>query len=260
MISPVLLHLGPFEIRWYGVIFALMFLIGGYMAAKLAKYRKLKKDDMYDFLIYLIPLTIIFARLAHIFIYNYDYYIINPIEMFKIWKGGVSIHGGVFGGVLGGWIFCKRKNIKFYDLADVFLVPLSFGIIFGRIGNFINQELYGRITNLPWGVKFDNVEGIRHPSQIYEAIAHLALFIVLFKLLKNKNLRSGFVFWSFITLYSFLRFFAEFFREAKIISFGLTMPQLISIPLFLLGLYMLFRKDTFINSKDSIINKDGKKL
>lgn len=254
MIDPILFQLGPLQVRWYGLIFALMFLIGAYIAGKLAKYRNLTKEDAYDFLIWLIPFAIIGARLAHIFIYNSGYYLENPIDMLKIWNGGVSIHGGVIGAVIAGLIFCKRKKIKFYDLADIFVVPLSFGIIFGRIGNFINQELYGRLTNVSWAITYEVVEGKRHPSQIYEAIMHLIIFLILLWMITKKKFKSGVIFWSFVTIYSFFRFIAEFFRDAKIIGYGMTMPQYLSIGFFLLGIFMLL-KDKFINKGD---NKDIK--
>jgi len=176
MIDPVIFNIGSLEIRWYGLIMALSFLIGSFIAVKLGKKRNLSKDQVYDFLLYLIPLSIIFARLFHVFVYNFDYYIQNPLQIVQIWKGGVSLFGGLLGALLAALIFSKKRKIKFYDLADVFIIPLSFGIIFGRIGNFINQELYGKITNLPWAIKFDNVEGLRHPTQIYEAIGHLIIF------------------------------------------------------------------------------------
>jgi len=254
MIDPILFNLGPLNVRWYGLIMALAFFFGAIMAVKLGKHRNLKKSDILEFLIYLIPLSIIFARLVHVLIPNFTYYMNNPILIFAIWKGGVSIHGGLLGGIIAAFIFCKRRKIHFYDLADVFIIPLSFGIIFGRIGNLINQELYGKLTNLPWGMYFKGVEGKRHPAQIYESIMHAVIFITLLQLYKIKSLPRGFIFWSFISLYSLFRFFSEFVREGTTFFLNLTIIQWISIPLFILGVIMLYKLKafkTFINQKNT---------
>ena len=248
MIDPVIFNIGSLEIRWYGLIMALSFLIGSFIAVKLGKKRNLSKDQVYDFLLYLIPLSIIFARLFHVFVYNFDYYIQNPLQIVQIWKGGVSLFGGLLGALLAALIFSKKRKIKFYDLADVFIIPLSFGIIFGRIGNFINQELYGKITNLPWAIKFDNVEGLRHPTQIYEAIGHLIIFLLLLIIWK-KNPKKGFIFYSFIIMYSIFRFFMEFLREDTPFLLGLTITQLLIIPILIISIILMknLKKENLLN-------------
>jgi len=248
MIDPVIFNIGSLEIRWYGLIMALSFLIGSFIAVKLGKKRNLSKDQVYDFLLYLIPLSIIFARLFHVFVYNFDYYIQNPLQIVQIWKGGVSLFGGLLGALIAALIFSKKRKIKFYDLADVFIIPLSFGIIFGRIGNFINQELYGKITNLPWAIKFDNVEGLRHPTQIYEAIGHLIIFLLLLIIWK-KNPKKGFIFYSFIIMYSIFRFFMEFLREDTPFLLGLTITQLLIIPILIISIILMknLKKENLLN-------------
>ena len=248
MIDPVIFNIGSLEIRWYGLIMALSFLIGSFIAVKLGKKRNLSKDQVYDFLLYLIPLSIIFARLFHVFVYNFDYYIQNPLQIVQIWKGGVSLFGGLLGALIAALIFSKKRKIKFYDLADVFIIPLSFGIIFGRIGNFINQELYGKITNLPWAIKFDNVEGLRHPTQIYEAIGHLIIFLLLLTIWK-KNSRKGLVFYSFIIMYTIFRFFMEFLREDTPFLLGLTITQLLIIPILIISIILMknLKKENLLN-------------
>jgi len=240
-IDPVLLHLGPLEIRWYGVIFAVMFVIGIYIAVNLAKSRNIKKDDILDFIPYLILSSLIMARLFHVFVYNLDFYMQNPSLIIAIWKGGISIHGAVFGGILAALVYCRKRKLHFYDIADIFVVPLALGVAFGRFGNLINQELYGKPTNLPWGITFSSISGKRHPSQIYEAITHFITFAILLNLYKLKSLPKGFVFWSFIIAYSFFRFITEFFRESQITLFNLTTPQLLSIPLFIVGVVFLLK-------------------
>ncbi|MBS3146756.1 prolipoprotein diacylglyceryl transferase [Candidatus Woesearchaeota archaeon] len=249
MINPIIFKIGSLEIRWYGLIMALAFLIGSLIAVKLGKKRNLNKDQVYDFLIYLIPFSILFARLFHVFVYNFSYYTSNPIQIFQIWKGGVSLFGGLFGALIAAIIYSKVKKVPLLNLADVFIIPLSFGIIFGRIGNFINQELYGKITNLPWAMKFDNVEGLRHPTQIYEALGHLIIFLVLIFIWK-KSPRKGVIFYIFLILYSTFRFFMEFLREGDILIFKLTTTQLIIVPIILISFFLLLRlkKENLLNT------------
>ncbi|MBI2671047.1 prolipoprotein diacylglyceryl transferase [Candidatus Woesearchaeota archaeon] len=238
MIDPIAFRIGSLEIRWYGIIFALAFFVGILMATRLARKRNISKDIIYDFAIWLIPSAVIGARIGHV-LGNFNYYIKSPGEIIAIWHGGVALYGGILGAVIAAIIFCKKKNIDFYDLGDIFVVPLAFGTTFGRIGNFINQELYGKLTSLPWGVYFDGVTGKRHPTQIYEAIGNLAVFLILIFLWK-KNYKPGTIFWSYLVIYSFIRFFAEFLREGKIVFLGLTTMQLLTIPLFILSIYFIY--------------------
>ena len=240
MINPIAFHIGSLEIRWYGIIFALAFLIGIFMAARLAKKRNISADTIYDFSIWLILGSVIGARIGHVFFYNWSYYIKHLNEIISIWNGGVSLYGGILGAVIVALIYCKIKKMEFYDLGDIFVIPLAFGTIFGRIGNFINQELYGKITTLPWGVKFDNAVGIRHPTQIYESIGNLIVFLILI-FMWRKNVKKGTIFWSYLSIYSLIRFLAEFLREDKIIAIGLTLTQLIIVPIFIVSLFFLYK-------------------
>ena len=226
------------EVRWYGIIYALSFLIGGLIAVKLGKEKGIKKEDIYDFLVYLIVAVIIGARIGHVF-GALGYYSENLVEIFYVWNGGLAFHGGLIGAVLIGLWFCKKRDLKFYDMADIFVVPLALGLAFGRIGNFINGELYGKVSNLPWAVEFSGVSGKRHPSQLYESFKNFFIFLVLWNLYKVKKLPSGFIFWSFILMYSCLRFFVEFYRDWETVFIGLTWPQLVSIPLAFVSFFVL---------------------
>lgn len=244
-INPTLLHLGPFEIRYYGIIYVLGFILAYFFISYLAKERNLKltKDDIWDLLFYLIIGAVAGARIFEIFVYNLKYYLANPLEMIAIWHGGLSFHGGLIGAVIAAYIYTKRKKIAFYDLADICVIPLAFGLFLGRIGNFLNGELVGRITDVPWCVKFRNYEGCRHPSQLYESFKNLVIFSALW-LIKGKKLKKGIMFWSFILMYSVLRFFIEFFRAPdEQIGFilGLTMGQWLNIMMFIVGLYFFFK-------------------
>src|SRR3989338_6947630 len=245
-INPVLLRLGPFEIRYYGLFYVLGFVIAYFMLVYLAKKRQLNltKDGISDFLLYEIIGTIAGARLFYVLAYNLKFYLANPLQIFAIWHGGLSFHGGLLGAIIAAMIFSKRKKVDFYDLADITVIPLALGLALGRIGNFINGELFGRITNVPWAVKFPDAEGFRHPSQIYESLKNLFIFSVLWHA-KNMKLPKGFLFWLFITLYSFLRFVVEFFREPDMqLGFFLgwiTMGQILSVVTFSIGVYYLHK-------------------
>ncbi len=239
-INPIIVRIGPFQIRYYGVIFVLGFVIAYFLIYHLARKKGLRitKDDVIDSLFYILIGVIIGARLFHVVIYDFSYYVKNPLNIFAIWRGGLSFHGGLVGAVVAGVIFCKRKKMPFYKLADIFVIPLALGLSLGRIGNFINGELVGRVTNLPWCVKFKNYSGCRHPSQLYESFKNLVIFIVLWSI-KDKKLKDGTLFWSFILMYSSFRFFIEFFRAPdEQIGFilGLTMGQWLCLIMFFIGI------------------------
>jgi phosphatidylglycerol:prolipoprotein diacylglycerol transferase len=258
-INPVLLELGPFQIRYYGLFYALGFVIAYFLIYYLAKRKELNltKDDVADFLLYEIIGVVAGERLIYVFVYNPCYYLQNPLEVIAVWHGGLSFHGGLLGAITACYLFCKKKKIEFYDIADLAVVPVALGLALGRIGNFINAELYGRITNLQWCIDYsknqfvENLpEGCRHPSQIYASVKNLAIFAILW-FIKDKKMPKGFMFWSFVTFYGLFRTIAESFRQPdEQIGFILnyfTMGQLLSFPLFLLGVYMLFKLKTNTN-------------
>ena len=215
---------------------AISFILGIFISIKLAKHRNISKETIIDYYLYLIPASIIGARLWAVII-NYKLYS-SLLEIFAVWHGGMAIHGGILGAVLITIYFCKKRNIKFYDIADIIVIPLAFGLALGRIGNFINQEFYGKPTNLPWGIYFDNIPEKRHPSQIYESLKNLIIFGVTYKLYMLKKLKRGIIFWTFILLYSILRFLVEFVKDMPTFL-GLTYGQIISIPLLIISIIML---------------------
>jgi phosphatidylglycerol---prolipoprotein diacylglyceryl transferase len=240
MINAIALTVGNISIRWYGIIYALGFLLALPISIKLAKQRNITKDQIYDYFIYLIPSSIIGARLLAV-ILNFHLYQNNVLKILFIWEGGMAFHGGLIGAAIGTYFFCKKHKIKFYDIADIIVIPAALGLALGRIGNLINQEFPGRLTDLPWGITYDNLQGKRHPSQIYESIKNLIIFFILLNFYKVKNLKRGTIFWMFIFLYSLFRFSVEFFKDQALILFNLTYGQLISIPLFIISIIFLKR-------------------
>ena len=246
-IDPVLLTLGPFEIRYYGLFYVLGLVISYFLFSYLAKNRKIKlnKNDITDLFLYIIVGIVLGARIFYVFVYNFNYYLANPFEIIALWHGGLSFHGGLIGAVIAVFYFCKKKKFDFYEIADIAIIPVALGLALGRIGNFINSELYGRVSEVPWAVKFPNAEGFRHPSQLYESFKNLLIFFTLWAI-KDKKLPKGFLFWLFVVMYSTLRFLVEFFRAPDeqigfIIGF-LTMGQILCIIMFLVGLGFMYKK------------------
>ena len=245
-IDPVLLSIGPLQIRYYGLFWLIGFVMGYFLLIHLAKRKELNitKDDIADLLLYIIIGTVLGARIFYILIYNLPFYLSNPLEMLAVWHGGLAFHGGLTGAVIGGVLYTRRKKVGFYEIADIIVMPLALGLALGRIGNFINGELYGRITDVPWAVKFPDAEGFRHPSQIYASIKNLIIFFALWAI-KDKNLPKGFMFWAFVVMYSALRFIVEFFRQPDeqlgfIIGF-LSMGQILSIIMFAIGAFFIYK-------------------
>lgn len=245
-IDPVFLRIGPVQLRWYGLMYMLSFIIGYFVLKRFAKQRKLglATDDLYDLLFYLILGVMIGGRLGYVIFYDLGSYIRDPLGVFAIWQGGMSFHGGFIGVVAGAWWITRRRGWNFWEIADLVSVAVPIGLGLGRIGNFINGELFGRATNLPWGMVFpEGGEARRHPSQIYEALLEgLVLFLVL-RWMYKKNFYRGTVFWAFVGVYGLFRFLAEFVREPDA-HIGLdlgpfTRGQLLTLPMLVAGIAMM---------------------
>ncbi|MBP9674723.1 MAG: prolipoprotein diacylglyceryl transferase, partial [Bacteriovoracaceae bacterium] len=217
MIDPVLLHLGPLQIRWYGLMYVVGFLVGGALLNKLARenFFRATKESIDQYILYLFIGMFLGARLAYVFIYNWTYYSEHLSEILSVWQGGLSFHGALFGMVVGTALFAKKQKMPFAEIADAAVIAGTPGLFFGRMGNFINGELYGRVTTVPWGMVFPEGGPLpRHPSQLYEGLLEgLILFLLLFFLRKKVSYR-GLIFSFFILGYAIFRFIVEFFREA----------------------------------------------
>ncbi len=236
-INPIIAQIGPFTFYWYGLMYVLSFIFMYFMLAYLSKSRKLKlsKQDIEVFLLAAAAGMIIGARFFEVFVYNPSYYFANPSDILAVWKGGLSFHGGLLGVFIAGWIFCRKKGISVLKMADLVVIPLGVCLAFGRIGNFINGELYGRITNLPWCFKFQDADGCRHPSQIYEAGKNLFIFAVMWAV-KDRREKDGFFFSLFLIMYGSLRFMIELVREPTSAMIGpLTMGQLLCSLMIIAG-------------------------
>ncbi|MCL4456692.1 MAG: prolipoprotein diacylglyceryl transferase [Nitrospirae bacterium] len=246
-ISPEIIRIGPVAVRWYGM----MYLIGFAASYLLVRYQIKKKglnfskDFVESLYSYLILGLLLGARLGYVIFYNLPYYIRHPLEVFAVWQGGMSFHGGLIGSVIAGVLFCKRLKIDAWQVSDMVIVTAPIGIGLGRLGNFINGELYGRVTDAPWAMIFPGGGPFpRHPSQLYEFFLEgVVLFTVLWAL-KEKGLRTGMPSSIFLILYGAFRFFVEFFREPDVqIGYILgvfTMGQILSGMMMLFGFAILF--------------------
>ena len=248
--DPVAFQIFSLEIRWYSLsyIFGLIF---GWFYCKKFLIKNEKILNLFDDLItYLIIGIIVGGRLGYVVFYNPIYYSKNLIEIFMIWNGGMSFHGGGLGAIFATYLFCKKNNINYYIFLDLIAMSVPIGIFLGRISNFINSELYGRQTNIFWSVKFEKVDNLsRHPSQIYEAFFEgIILFILLNFVLKKYFFKApGITFSLFIIFYSLFRFFIEFTREPDIqlgfIFLNFTLGQVISVIFFVAGLSLFYKKN-----------------
>ncbi len=254
--DPVLIDLGLFQIRWYSIAYILGILLGWIYAIKNIKkiqkinygFESVKVSEFDDLIIYVILGIILGGRLGYVIFYNFNYYSENITEIFKLWHGGMSFHGGLAGVIVATYIFAKIKRKEFFRFTDILACVTPIGLFLGRIANFINGELYGKVSSLPWAVIFPEGGNFsRHPSQIYEAILEgLILFILINYLAFGKKLivKKGFISGLFLILYSFLRIFSEIFREPdKNLGYFFnyfSMGTLLSIVTIFCGLIIIF--------------------
>ena len=245
-IDPVFFQIGPVQLRWYGLMYMLSFIIGYFLLKRNAKRRKMEltTDDLYDLLFFLILGVMVGGRLGYVLFYDLPAYISDPASIFKIWQGGMSFHGGFIGVILATLYICRKKKWNFWQIADVASVAVPVGLGLGRIGNFINGELFGRPTAMSWGMVFPQGGDMpRHPSQLYEAgLEGVALFLIL-RWLFSKNYYPGTVFWGLVGFYGLFRFLLEFVREPDAhIGFDLgplTRGHLLTLPMLLVGISLM---------------------
>ena len=246
--DPVALEIFSIEIRWYSLAYIIGILFGWILAKKLFIQRLEIKNTFDDYITYLILGIIIGGRLGYVFIYNLSFYINNPLDIFKIWQGGMSFHGGLMGIILASIIFAKKNNQNAFLYMDIVALVAPVGIFFGRIANFINSELYGIVTNVSWAVKFTQVDSLpRHPSQLYEALLEgVVLFLILIYFKNKFSNKPGIISGFFLIFYSIFRFFVEFYRapdeQLGYIFLNLTMGQVVSLIFILSGMVLLYLK------------------
>ena len=247
--DPVAFEIFSLEIRWYSLAYIFGIILGWILAKKLFIQDIEVKIKFDDYLTYLIIGIIIGGRLGYIFIYNLSFYINNPLDIFKIWQGGMSFHGGLIGVVFASIIFGKQNNQNSFLYMDIVALVAPIGIFLGRIANFINSELYGTITNVPWAVIFIHIDSLpRHPSQLYEALLEGLFLFLLLIYFKNKfSNKPGVISGLFLIIYSIFRFFVEFYRvpdeQLGYIFLNFTMGQVVSLIFMLSGVLLFYFKN-----------------
>jgi phosphatidylglycerol:prolipoprotein diacylglycerol transferase len=248
-INPVIIPVGPLAVTWYSLSYVAGVLIGWlYLKLIIARLRlNFPGHYLEDFITYAIIGIIVGGRMGHVFFYDPSKYLADPIQILKTYEGGMSFHGGLLGIIFAAFLFCRSKKLNFIFLTDLLAIVAPIGLFFGRIANFINAELYGRVTDVPWAVIFPGSDQLpRHPSQLYEAFLEGAVIFIIMNFLtlirqsiKFERLNSG----VFLLLYGSFRVIVEFFREPDekvgFIFDYITMGQIVSLPMILGGIYLI---------------------
>lgn len=248
--DPTLVELGPFEIRYYGLLWASSFFIG-YLIVKKMFLKEHKKEELLDPLLYAVLIgAVLGARLGHVFFYDWEYYSKNLGEILQVWKGGLASHGGALGVLLGVFWFSKKyMEGNMLWVLDRLVIPTALAGFFIRFGNFLNSEIVGKPTESDWGVVFVQLgeDFARHPAQMYEAVLYLLTFGFLYYSYNKlpKMLGNGKLFGAFLVLVFTARFFVEFVKKSQggfedVISLNLSTGQLLSVPFVLVGVYFWF--------------------
>ena len=248
-IDPVAFELGPLVVRWYALSYLVGFVAGWRLAIYLGRRSPIRPngEDADAFIVWAIIGVILGGRLGYVLFYNLPVYADNPLSALRIWEGGMAFHGGLIGMLLAMYIFARVRGFRFLALGDLIAAVVPIGIFFGRIANFVNGELYGRVSDVSWAVEFPAGGGLpRHPSQLYEAFLEgLVLFIVMMVMMRSQRLRArpGTIGGTFLMLYGLFRFLVEFVREPDeqlgFLWLDATMGQLLSVPMILLGLALV---------------------
>lgn len=245
-IDPVLVHLGPLQIRWYGLMYIFGFAAAFFIVRRVTLRRQeaLTRVEIEDLFAYCILGLILGARLGYCLFYNLAYYLAHPLKILAVWEGGMSFHGGLLGLLLAGWLFAVRRDKPFLLLADLGAVAAPPGLFFGRLGNFINGELFGRVTSSAWGMVFPNGGPLpRHPSQLYEAFLEGIVLLIIMYALSYRTKRHGILLAAFLMCYGVMRFGVEFFREPDaqlgFVLGLLSMGQVLCLGMIVAGLLLL---------------------
>lgn len=236
MINPVAFEIFGLEIRWYGILMALGMFIGSLMVLQLAKRKGYEENDIIDLILVAIPSGIVGARFYYV-IFNWSYYSGDFMKMINIRGGGMAIHGAVIGGLIGGYIFCKIRDLNFPELADFAAPALILAQSIGRWGNYANGEAHGGVTDLPWAILVDGQ--YVHPTFLYESIWNLGVFLFLVILGRKMKKKHGDIFLMYMGLYSLGRFFIEGLRTDSLMLGPLRMAQVISVILIATSVYLL---------------------
>ena len=248
--DPVAFQILSFEIRWYSLAYIFGIIIGWSLCKKIFIKNADISEKFDDYITYLIVGIILGGRLGYIIFYNFNYYSHNILDIFKIWQGGMSFHGGLLGIILSSIIFAKKNHQDPFEYMDLVALVAPIGIFFGRLANFINSELYGKTTEVLWSVTFTKVDNLpRHPSQLYEAVLEGAILFLILMYFRKKNYlaKPGLISGLFLIFYSIFRFFVEFCRvpdeQLGYLILNLSMGQIISLVFAIIGTILFYIKN-----------------
>ena len=248
--DPVAFQIMSFEVRWYSLAYILGIVIGWILCKKIFIKKSDISEKFDDYITYLIIGIILGGRIGYIVFYNFSYYLDNFLDIFKIWQGGMSFHGGLLGIIVSSYIFAKKNNQNPFIYMDLVSLVAPIGIFFGRLANFINSELYGTVSNVPWSVIFVKVDNLtRHPSQLYEAFLEGIILFLLLIYFRKKNylLKPGTISGLFLIFYSIFRFFVEFYRvpdeHIGYLAFNLSTGQIVSVVFLIIGTIVFYLKN-----------------
>ena len=248
--DPVAFQIMSFEIRWYSLAYIFGIIIGWLLCKKIFIKDTKINEKFDDYLTYSILGIIIGGRLGYILFYNFNYYLNNFFDIFKIWHGGMSFHGGLLGIIIASILFAKKNNQNPFIYMDLVSLVAPIGIFFGRLANFINSELYGTVSDIPWSVIFVKVDNLtRHPSQLYEAFLEGIILFLLLIYFRKKNylLKPGTISGLFLIFYSIFRFFVEFYRvpdeHIGYLAFNLSTGQIVSVVFLIIGTIVFYLKN-----------------
>ena len=255
-VDPEIFSIGSLSIRWYGLLFASAFLSGYIVFTRFLATERLTSEMLDQLLIYIAIGTVLGARLGHCYFYEPEYFLKNPVEVLKIWKGGLASHGAAIGILLSLWLYIRKYKLSFLWMIDRIVIVVALGGSFIRLGNLFNSEIYGLPTDLPWGFEFirdkrydPNTGELLatvpcHPTQLYEALSYILIFVVLFIFYRKRYLkvRDGFIFGVFMILLFTARFLIEFVKNDQVAfeaGMKFNMGQLLSLPFILAGILMI---------------------
>lgn len=245
-VNPEIFSVGQFAVRWYGLLFASGFVFGYFIMGDMFKREKIPAKQLDTITTYMVVGTVLGARLGHCLFYEPDYYLSNPIEILKVWKGGLASHGAAIGILIALWLFARKVKKPYIWILDRIVVVVALAGFFIRMGNLMNSEIYGIETSLPWGFIFERWgETVpKHPTQIYEGLSYLIIFGILYRwyLTKWKSIKQGVLFGFFLVVLFSMRFLIEFIKEPQVgfeENMALNMGQILSIPFILGGIYFL---------------------
>jgi phosphatidylglycerol:prolipoprotein diacylglycerol transferase len=247
-VDPEIFRIGSLAVRWYGLLFALGFVLGYIIMGKIFKTENIQPKVLDTLTTYMVVGTVIGARLGHCLFYEPGYYLSNPILILKVWEGGLASHGAAIGILLALYLFSRKIKKPYLWILDRVVIVVALAGLCIRMGNLMNSEIYGIETNLPWGFIFarENEIVAKHPTQIYEGLSYLLIFFLLYYIYRRntKNLKPGLIFGLFLILLFSVRFIIEFIKEPQVgfeANMALNMGQLLSIPFILAGIFIMYR-------------------